>query len=48
MSPLTVGLAGPVVDQVEAAGGQGPQVDGYLVAGSQKTEVLAHACLVGD
>jgi hypothetical protein len=43
-----VGLTGPVVDQIEAAGGQGAQVDGYLVTGPQGTKVLAHACLVGD
>jgi hypothetical protein len=42
------GLTGPVVDQVEAVGGQGAQVGGYLVAGPKVTKVLAHACLVGD
>lgn len=48
LGPQPVGLTGAVVDQVEAAGGEGAQVDGYLVAGPQETEVLAHACLVGD
>lgn len=48
LSPLPVGLTGPVVDQIEAARGQGAQVNGYLVAGPQGTKGLAHACLVGD
>lgn len=48
LSPQPVGLTGAVVDQVETAGGQGAQVDGYFVAGPQATEVLAHACLVSD
>jgi hypothetical protein len=33
------GLTGPVVDQVEAVGGQGAQVGGYLVAGPKVTKV---------
>jgi len=48
LGPQSVGLTGAVVDQAEAAGGQGAQVDGYLVAGPQETEVLAHARLVSD
>lgn len=48
MSSEPVDLPGAIVDQVSATGGESAQVDGYLVAGAQLTEILAHAGLVGD
>jgi len=44
----TVDLASAVADQIGAAGGEDAQVDRYLVAGPQSTQITAHACLVGD
>lgn len=46
--PESVDLAGSVVDEVGAASDQDLEVDGYLVAGPQLAQVLAHAGLVGD
>ena len=43
-----VDLPGPVSDQVAAAGGKDPQVDGDLIARPQQAQVAAHAGLVGD
>jgi hypothetical protein len=46
--PEPVNLTGAVVDEVGTASDQDFEVYGYLIAGPEHAEVLAHAGLVGD